>query len=153
MILLFDTNLILDFLRDGAITAAIDEQFNLSAASGILAISVVSIGELNALALKRNWGPKRVESIYHELNKFLVIPINSKDVLRLYGEIDAFSQGKLKGQPLPAGLSSRNMGKNDLWIAASAAATGATLLTTDKDFKHLKGVFIKHQYYAPQDYL
>jgi len=63
MILLFDTNLILDFLRDGAITAAIDEQFNLSAASGILAISVVSIGELNALALKRNWGPKRVESI------------------------------------------------------------------------------------------
>lgn len=71
----------------------------------------------------------------------------------MYGEIDAFSQGKLKGQPLPAGLSSRNMGKNDLWIAVSAAATVATLLTTDKDFKHLKGVFMKHQYYAPQDYL
>lgn len=153
MILLFDTNIILDFLRDGAITSAIDEKFNLSAASSMLAISVVSIGELNALALKRNWGPKRVARIAHELNKFLVIPINSKDVLELYGEIDAFSQGRLKSHPLPAGLSSRNMGKNDLWIAASAAATGATLFTTDKDFKHLAGVFIKHQYYAPQDYL
>lgn len=31
----------------------------------------------------------------------------------------------------------RNMGKNDLWIAASAKAAGATLLTTDGDFDHL----------------
>lgn len=29
------------------------------------------------------------------------------------------------------------MGKNDLWIAASAKAAGAFLLTTDNDFDHL----------------
>ena len=29
------------------------------------------------------------------------------------------------------------MGKNDLWIAACAKATGAILLTTDNDFTHL----------------
>lgn len=29
------------------------------------------------------------------------------------------------------------MGKNDLWIAATAYVTGATLLTTDADFDHL----------------
>jgi hypothetical protein len=29
------------------------------------------------------------------------------------------------------------MGKNDLWIASAAKATGATLMTTDKDFDHL----------------
>jgi tRNA(fMet)-specific endonuclease VapC len=29
------------------------------------------------------------------------------------------------------------MGKNDLWIAASAAVTSAVLMTTDKDFDHL----------------
>lgn len=33
--------------------------------------------------------------------------------------------------------SAQNMGKNNLWIAACALATGATLLTTDKDFDHL----------------
>ena len=34
-------------------------------------------------------------------------------------------------------MSARNMGKNDLWIAASAMELKATLLTTDKDFDHL----------------
>lgn len=34
------------------------------------------------------------------------------------------------------------MGKNDLWIAAAAAATGATLLTTDGDFDWLDPLFL-----------
>jgi tRNA(fMet)-specific endonuclease VapC len=34
------------------------------------------------------------------------------------------------------------MGKNDLWIAATASVLSATLLTTDKDFDHLKDVFL-----------
>lgn len=34
------------------------------------------------------------------------------------------------------------MGKNDLWIAATAAVTNTRLLTSDKDFNHLNGVFI-----------
>lgn len=35
------------------------------------------------------------------------------------------------------GMSARNMGKNDLWIAATASALDLTLLTTDRDFDHL----------------
>ena len=34
------------------------------------------------------------------------------------------------------------MGKNDLWIAATASVLDLTLLTTDKDFDHLKDVFL-----------
>ena len=34
------------------------------------------------------------------------------------------------------------MGKNDLWIAATALVTDSTLLTADGDFNHLTGVFI-----------
>jgi tRNA(fMet)-specific endonuclease VapC len=33
------------------------------------------------------------------------------------------------------------MKHNDLWIAATAVATGATLVTTDKDFDHLEGLW------------
>ena len=34
------------------------------------------------------------------------------------------------------------MGKNDLWIAASAVITNARILTTDGDFNHLDPDFI-----------
>lgn len=59
-----------------------------------------------------------------------------------YADIDAYSQGKLKNQPLPHGLSSRNMGKNDLWIAVIALYFDQELHTTDNDrpaarFDHL----------------
>jgi len=39
--------------------------------------------------------------------------------------------------PLAHPGGARTIGQNDLWIAAAAKATGATLLTTDRDFDHL----------------
>jgi len=41
------------------------------------------------------------------------------------------------------------MGKNDLWIAATAHVTGATLLTTDKDFDHLDPQFLVRVWINP----
>jgi predicted nucleic acid-binding protein len=35
------------------------------------------------------------------------------------------------------------MGKNDLWIAATASVLDATLLTTDNDFDHLQNEFLQ----------
>ena len=37
------------------------------------------------------------------------------------------------------------MGKNDLWIAATAHASGAVLVTTDQDFEHLHGVWLDRE--------
>jgi predicted nucleic acid-binding protein len=50
------------------------------------------------------------------------------------------AKANLPGKPL--GATARNMGKNDLWIAATAHVLGASLLTTDKDFAHLHSVFV-----------
>ncbi len=69
------------------------------------------------------------------LNEFLIADINVESIIDKYAEIDAFSQNKLPENPL--GSSPRNMGKNDIWIAATAAVLNAKLLTTDKDFQHL----------------
>jgi hypothetical protein len=41
------------------------------------------------------------------------------------------------------------MGQNDLGIAAIAKATGATLLTTDKDFDHLHPNHLQRIYIDP----
>jgi len=42
------------------------------------------------------------------------------------------------------------MGKNDLWIAATAAVTGATLLTTDRDFDKLAPRFLAREWIDPE---
>jgi predicted nucleic acid-binding protein len=75
------------------------------------------------------------------LEEILVIDINSVDILQRYAEIDAFSQGRLNSRPL--NMSARNMGKNDLWIAATTSVLDATLLTTDNDFDHLQEEFFE----------
>jgi tRNA(fMet)-specific endonuclease VapC len=41
------------------------------------------------------------------------------------------------------------MGKNDVWIAATAKATDVVLLTTDKDFDHLHDVLITRIWIDP----
>jgi tRNA(fMet)-specific endonuclease VapC len=43
----------------------------------------------------------------------------------------------------------RPMGNNDVWIAATAAAASAWLLTTDKDFDHLHPALIRREWIAP----
>ena len=67
-----------------------------------------------------------------------------------YAEIDAFSQGRHVERKLPGGMSSRNMGKNDLWIAATASVLNAKLLTTDRDFDHLHQEFLEVIYIDPR---
>lgn len=64
-------------------------------------------------------------------------------MVETYAEIDAFSQCKHPFLPTLPGLASRNMGKNDLWIAATAHFLEATLRTTDHDFNHLAPDFLE----------
>jgi tRNA(fMet)-specific endonuclease VapC len=73
------------------------------------------------------------------LRASMMSDIHSEDVIDNYAAIDTFSQGHSKTHTL--GMSARNMGKNDLWIAATAAI-GAKLLTSDNDFDHLIGVYL-----------
>jgi len=75
------------------------------------------------------------------LNDFMIADINIESIIEKYAEIDAYSQGKLKGKKV--NFTARNMGKNDLWIAATAAVLDIELFTTDKDFEHLDSKFIK----------
>lgn len=86
-------------------------------------------------------GEARVKKLQELRGHFGILDINVEAVLVKYAEIDAFSQGKLKSQPL--NNSSRNMGKNDLWIAATASIFDLTLLTLDKDFEHLDSIFLE----------
>ena len=138
---IFDTNILLYFIRQHKVVGQIESNENPFSDENISMISIVSKAEILSIAHQSNWGESRRKKLNELLNEFLIIPIEADDIINMYAEIDAYSQGKLAGKPLPNGGTSRNMGKNDLWIAASAFLTQATLITTDGDFDHLDGVY------------
>ena len=138
---LFDTNVVVGMVRNDAFEAHLDEVYPYDANKILL--SVVSQGELQSLAIQWKWGYKKLMRLEYLITRFVVYPIKVQTIIQAYAQIDAFSQGKLPDKPMPKGTSARNMGKNDLWIAATAAVLEATLLTTDNDFEHLSSRFFQ----------
>lgn len=122
--MVFDTNLIIEHIR---------RREPLPAQA---IIPVVVAGELEAFALKADWGYQKVTFLQTILDYYPLVEV-SRSLTNLYAQVDAFSQGKLRSKPLPPGMTPRNMGKNDLWIAATALYFDMDLHTTDKDFDHL----------------
>ena len=141
MYFLFDTNILLYYIRENATASIIDSTYNPFENGNTPVLSVVSVGEIKSIALRNNWGKAKLTKLRELMSLFVVTDINSDDVLDMYAEIDAFSQGKLKNKSLK--MTARNMGKNDLWIAATATVTAAKLLTSDDDFDHLEGQYIE----------
>ena len=90
----------------------------------------IVIGELRAGFLI---GSRTDENI-GELEEFLshsaveTVPVD-EHVAQIYGEI--FADLRARGRPLPT---------NDIWIAASAARAGATVLTFDAHFREVARV-------------
>jgi tRNA(fMet)-specific endonuclease VapC len=137
MIFVLDTNILVHILRKKR--AYFDHTFQVNDPQNSSIISAVTIGELRSLALRNKWGVRKKQQMEDLIDEFFVVEIHN-DVHNRYAEIDTFSQGKLEERPLSS--SARNMGKNDLWIAATASVFNATLLTTDNDFDHLHEVFL-----------
>lgn len=98
-------------------------------------ISAVTEGELRSLALQFMWGPDRLRKLEALLGRFVVVQLDLPGVYDAYAVIDNYSR-----------QVGNEMGKNDVWIAATAKATGARLLTTDKGFDHLAPDYLSRDY-------
>jgi tRNA(fMet)-specific endonuclease VapC len=90
------------------------------------------------------------------LNDFLD-EVNIMDLDRtyptIYAEIDAYSQRlnpNFESYPFD---TSRNMGKNNIWITSLAAMLGLKLVSTDADFDHLYDVFFEVRKIQPADFV
>jgi tRNA(fMet)-specific endonuclease VapC len=136
-----DTNVCLAYIRGNELYKLIDDEHQLNDKDSTVIISVVTKAELFSLGVQNNWGHKKFEILDGLLRKLLIVDINENDtaLIDAYVNIDAYSQGQLKTRP--SGLSARNMGKNDLWIVATAHVAKASLITTDSDFDHLQNEF------------
>ncbi|MGH1438445.1 MAG: type II toxin-antitoxin system VapC family toxin [Lewinella sp.] len=147
---LLDTNLIIIYSRESRIAKKIEDDYDLFDDKNSLAISVVTLGEIDAFIKKLGIGDKRKRRIEEVVSRLAKVSITTKEIIDRYGDIDAYSQGKLMQRK--GNFSARNMGKNDIWIAATASVYDLTLLTTDKDFDHLKGEYLKLEYLDIEKY-
>lgn len=148
MNILLDTNIIVNLSRSSSVqplTKIIDFNYKL------VFISVASIAELKSIALQNKWGARRWDAIDIVLDKVNVIEI-SENMANVYAEIDAFSQRRNFSFTDYSFPTPRNMGKNDLWIATTAALLDLMLITSDADFDHLNGEFIDVQFIKPEKF-
>jgi len=141
-----DTNILLHLVR-GKQTAQTINAYLDSLTEPHYIISVVSMAEAESVVRQvGNWSEKKIQRLRQLFQQFTIMDIQAgnEELLAGYVHIDAFSQGKV---PAPNGKmlqhSARNMGKNDLWIAATTHALQATLITTDADFEHLNQIFFE----------
>lgn len=138
-LLLLDTSVILHLLRGKATGLAIDTAYGLRTRAERPLVSVVSVGEILSFATQRGWGAGKVDQLKKLVEELVVVDVRSQSVLQRYAAIDSYLV-----------KNGRRVGDNDTWIAATAAATGAILLTTDKDFDPLDGHLITRIWFDPQ---
>lgn len=135
---LLDTNVLVHLIRGDAIWRRVRATYQPLLSDPRPLISVVTAGELRSLALQFNWQAEKTDQMEFYLGYFKRVTIDDPDLIRAYAVIDA--HGQRTGHPL---------GKNDVWIAATASVTGARLLTTDRDFDRLDPLFLARDWINP----
>lgn len=138
-LLLLDTNIVIHLIRNNEIATRVDAAFQIRHRADRPLISVVTIGECLSLVRQFRWGRARIASLESLLREFVVVGIDSRPVLERYGEFHALTKS-----------IGKTLGHNDLWIAATAAATGAHLFTTDNDFDCLHPQHIRRTVIAQE---
>jgi len=141
MVYLLDTNIVVHYVRASTTFDKVNTKLSLFSTSSKLYFSEVSRGEILSFAKRNRWGQRKLERLEDFLSTLKITPISSEGIHEAYADIDAYSQSHHPTLSLPQGMTARNMGKNDVWIAATAHILRATLVTTDKDFDHLQHFF------------
>jgi predicted nucleic acid-binding protein len=86
-------------------------------------VSIISIGEVLSIVNQSPIGVTRQDRVDFILGCFELECLHEPEIIEDYARID--SNLTLRGQ---------SIGKNDLWITATAMHHGCTLLTTDQDY-------------------
>ena len=91
-------------------------------------INVVTIGELRAGAIQAGWGDRRRSELEATINAYVRVDIDVETA-------DAWA--RLQASCVRLG---RNIGLNDLWIAATAIRLGCPVASLDADFERIPAV-------------
>ncbi len=137
-----DTSAVLNLVRGKELGRQIDAVFGLSAALHRHTISIVTRGELHALAKRNGWGDSKRSALSSALDNLVTVYIDSDMLVEAYVQVEEACRTTAGGE--------QKMGHNDMWIAAAALVCGLPLITTDADFKHLNGRLITVHWVDPR---
>ena len=142
---IYDTNILLYILRSSQASDSLARILKLQYVEE--SISLVTLAEIRSLAIQFGWGSRRIDRMEEMISSLAILDINVPEIIDRYVEIDVYSKGKHSIEV--SDFSSIKMGKNDLWIAATASVYQAKLLTMDLDFQHLAPKFLDVLYVSP----
>lgn len=138
--LLLDTSVLLHLIRGNEVGKRIEATYGLRTRAERPLISIVTVGEAHAFARHRGWGAQKLTRLAELVRELVVVDIRSATVITRYAEIDAHLK-----------KNGRAVSDNDTWIAATASATGARLITNDRDFDPLDPTFLVRDYIDPRE--
>lgn len=138
--ILLDTNILIYLARGGAASERLEARFGLRSRPLTPWISVVTVGEMLAFAERNSWGRRRVDAMQQLISNLVVVDIRTDAVLHAYAAVDTHMTR----------AGTRMDQQNDVWIAATASAMGAVLLTTDRDFDPLHPTHLQREWIDPQ---
>lgn len=123
---LLDTGILLHYARASQLGHSIEQRYGFTKSNFKPLVCVVTIGEIQAIANRCQWGKQKLDTLQRIINNLVRIDISHEEVINAFAKIRSFAVG-----------SGFSIGDNDQWIAATSQVINATLLTTDKDFDPL----------------
>ncbi len=130
-LVLLDTSVLVHLARQDSTGVWIEDQFALSARADRPLISTIKEGEILGFARQRTWGSAKITELTRLLGEVVRVDAGLPEVVDAYADLTVLD--------VQGGHSTKD---NDLWIAATAKATGAVLLTCDHDFDWLNPAMI-----------
>jgi predicted nucleic acid-binding protein len=133
-----DTWVLLHLCRDDDIGKDVLRRYRLRERPLTPLISIVTVGEMQAFARSANWGNRKRAVLSELLSNLVIVELGLPRVIDAYADISTWlhRNGKGMGQ------------QNDRWIAATARALDATVLTGDGDFDVLHPHLVTREKYA-----
>jgi tRNA(fMet)-specific endonuclease VapC len=138
-LVLLDTSVIVDLARNNRSGQSILAAYSLKSRPDRPLVSVITFGEILGVAKVRKWAARRMQMLHELLAELVEIELGP-EIVESYSDLVALCRSR-----------NQTMGQqNDMWIAATARATGAVLLTEDLDFNWLHPHFIRVEYVPRQ---
>jgi predicted nucleic acid-binding protein len=92
----------------------------------VMALSFVTVGELQCWAIKRNWGVRKIADLNSRLRSAVIVPYDFA-LCETYGKLRASLE-----------IIGKTVADNDLWIAACAIRHSIPLVSNNRS--HFSGI-------------